>query len=316
MSLVKVLLFTLIFALTSEVGLAQPSAVEIMEVTGGLDMSVNGLKTSITTDAAGIIATTADTNVEASGGSGTGAKFSVAGHGSTTTGVNTITCTSAGSGYKAGDVLTLTRAASTAAGKFVANAAGNIQITLSAADINGYVKVTPSSGGFYRNVDGGLFNSNGNFASAKKTGYYVALGKATQFIALKVDYGSGETVMPQIGGVTDTGLSDNGLSTKLLPVKDGLNVLELVSSAHGTYVMNLIKPDDKIKKMKTTDRSIEIAYNLAAVGEFTCAAFKGDVSDPSTRAGVKGGDSVNTYKVMQEEIFNSVQMTLNGLIPN
>jgi hypothetical protein len=108
-------------------------------------------------------------------------------------------------------------------------------------------------------------------------------------------------------------------------------MLKLFSSDDGTYNILLIKPDDEIKVIQIMDRSIEIAYNPAAVGEFTCAAFtdsaawSGGISDITSHAVLKSNptssgslvtDSVNTYNIMQEEIFNSLQLTLNGLDPD
>jgi hypothetical protein len=289
---------------------------------GGLSGTQDAMKTSITQNNEGILGSTEQPGITASGGSGSGAVFTLNGLASGTSGATVITCTFAGTGYRVGDALTLTKGSST--GQFTSNTVENIIITLVAGDINGYVKVTPSLK-FYRNSVGGLFGTNGNFDPAELLGYYVALSKATKFISVKIDFG-GETMVPSIKDVSDTALVDTVLSA-LLPVEDGLNILKLASSADGTYEMNLIKPDDEIKVTRAGKRSIEIAYNPVSVGELTCAAFESltgaDVTDPTTLVAIKNdattgivAKSRRTLNVPQKNIFHSVQMTLNGLTPS
>jgi hypothetical protein len=276
---------------------------------GGLKCGSDELKLSITgnpTDATdGTLTGLATTS---SAGGGAGAILTIVISSSTVSGV---TVTTAGKGYKAGDTLTV-------ANSLIAGTSTDLTFKLLAADIDGYVKVTPSAG-FYRNSVGGAFNGDGDFDKAILKGYYVALGKATNFISVKINYGT-ETMVPSVNGVSDTVLGDEALSA-LLPVEDGLNVLTLASSKDGTFVMNLIKPDDEIKVIQRSKRSMEIAYNPAAVGEFTCSAFTDASGLPTTRGNVKTGSgviakSVRTHNILPENIFNSIQVTLNGLTPS
>jgi len=104
---------------------------------------------------------------------------------------------------------------------------------------------------------------------------------------------------------------------------------KLVSSADGTYELNLMKPDDEVKHLvgASSKRSIAIAYNPAAVGEFTCSAFKDSTSGndiPENRAEVTASStdtniiakSVRTHNIVPEDMFSSLQMSLNGLEPD
>jgi hypothetical protein len=301
---------------------------------GGLGGTLDLLLGSVTTQPNGKLIDDDTTNTEVTSTcanavdacTGSGAEFTVRGNGNSgAAGLKAtggIICTKAGSGYKAGDVLTLAYAADTTAGKFETtdDVSGDIVITLSASDINGYVKRTPSDG-FYLNSDGELFGvaNDGNFIKTALTGYYLALGKATNFIALKIGIDSG-TVVPSINGVSGTSLADDVLST-LIPVQGGMNMLKIVSSVDGTFEMNLIKPDNEIKVIQRSKRSMEIAYNPAEVGEFTCSAFTDTAGPPTSRANVETlsgviAKSVRTHNILPENRFNSIQMTLNGLTPS
>lgn len=102
---------------------------------------------------------------------------------------------------------------------------------------------------------------------------------------------------------------------------DGMNVLDVVTSTDGTFELKLIKPDDEVKHLEgaSSKRSIAIAYNPAAVGEFTCSAFTDAASAPTTRALVKSNGlakSVRTHNIVPEDMFSSLQMSLNGLEPD
>jgi hypothetical protein len=111
------------------------------------------------------------------------------------------------------------------------------------------------------------------------------------------------------------------LFSTLIPVQGGMNMLKIVSSVDGTFEMNLIKPDNEIKVIQRSKRSMEIAYNPAEVGEFTCSAFTDDAGPPASRANVETlsgviAKSVRTHNILPENRFNSIQMTLNGLTPS
>merc|ERR1719163_1868911 len=100
-----------------------------------------------------------------------------------------------------------------------------------------------------------------------------------------------------------------------------MNVLDVVTSTDGTFELKLIKPDDEVKHLEgaSSKRSIAIAYNPAAVGEFTCSAFTDAASAPTTRALVKSNGlakSVRTHNIVPEDMFSSLQMSLNGLEPD
>merc|ERR1712167_270069 len=75
------------------------------------------------------------------------------------------------------------------------------------------------------------------------------------------------------------------------------------------------------KAIKMSKRSVEVSYNPGAAGEFTCSAFADRSGLPTTRANVKTGTgsvakSVRTHNILPENRYNSVQMTLNGLVPS
>merc|ERR1711981_1345742 len=128
---------------------------------------------------------------------------------------------------------------------------------------------------------------------------------------------------------TDAAMADDvGSGTFFVP-EDGLNVFK-VASNDGTYEFYLMKPDDEVKHLAaaSSKRSIAIAYNPAAIGEFTCSAFKDSTSAtaadiPENRAEVTASStdsniiakSVRTHNIVPEDMFSSLQMSLNGLEP-
>jgi len=195
--------------------------------------------------------------------------------------------------------------------------------TLTAADIEGYVKSTPTAG--YRTSEGALLS----FAGNTLTGYYVALKKTTTHVQVVPTFSTAGALTASLGATTDTTLVTTVPSSTFFPTGDGLNILKLVSSADGTYELNLMKPDDEVKHLvgASSKRSIAIAYNPAAVGEFTCSAFKDSTSGndiPENRAEVTASStdtniiakSVRTHNIVPEDMFSSLQMSLNGLEPD
>eukprot|EP00944_MAST-04C_sp_MAST-4C-sp1_P011056 g11056.t1 len=279
---------------------------------GSLKSSIDALKTSITQNSGGNEGTTETKNLGTTNTrSGTGAIIAITGEANGgTTGATTLRVTTCGSGYRPGDVVSIAASG--------LNGTNDIKITLVPDDIEGYVKTISSTGG-YRTSEGALFGSNGNFVGNTLTGYYAALHKTTNHIQVKATFSTVGSLGGTLGITSETSFTTTVPSATFFPVSDGINYLKLISSKDGTYVISLIKPDDEIKAMEKSDRSIGIAYNPAAVGEFTCAAHADGATAPTTRALVKSGgvaDSVNTYKIMQAEIYNSIQLVLNGLTPD
>ena len=127
------------------------------------------------------------------------------------------------------------------------------------------------------------------------------------------------SMTPSLSSESDSALTSTKVS-RVFSVNAGLNLLLLTSST-STYEVNLVKPGEEVKAIMKSKRSIEIAYTPAAVGEITCSAFDSSSSgisnreDVKTASGVVAG-SVRTVNVLQQNIFSSVQMTLNGLIPD
>lgn len=247
-----------------------------------------------------------------SNGAGVGAIVTVVLDGSK---VPTVTVVSAGRGYKVGETLTIAKA------DIDNDANADMVITLAAADVNSGDRRYPKA------HTTPFLSSTGadmawDHAGPTLTGYYIPLSKSTTYISIVATFSSG-TVIPQIGSDSDQTLTTLKASV-LLSVKDGFNVLKLVSSEDGTYEMYLVKPESQIKEITTSKRSITIAYTPAAVGEFTCSAFDGSHStpftDPTDRTEVKTlsgviTKSTRTNNILVQNMFKSVQMTLNGLTP-
>lgn len=126
----KIILLTIIFAISYDVAWAQTTAVEIREHTGALSLCPNALLGSITTDSNGLLATAAQTGKTqhtTSGTSGSGAVFTFAGDGSASA-VTVLHVTTPGSGYKTGDTITFANAG-------ITGTSIDIVITLQSDDI-------------------------------------------------------------------------------------------------------------------------------------------------------------------------------------
>ena len=233
------------------------------------------------------------------GGSGTGLTLDFT---FDATDVTSVTVNNPGIGYKVGDAIIVDQ-----------------QVIIAGAD-DADLTITLTSAHFI----GGYLDVNGaekQFVGNTKSGYHVSLQKTTSFVRVRASYTTAGSLTPTLGTATDATLVDDTISGTAFPVYGGLNILKLVSSADGTYELNLIRPDDDIKHIQGSKRSLEIAYNPGVVGEFTCAAFTNGATPPTSRGNVKTGTgviakSVRTHNILQENIFNSLQMALNGLSPS
>merc|ERR1711916_162734 len=105
--------------------------------------------------------------------------------------------------------------------------------TLTAADIEGYVKSTPTAG--YRTSEGAV----SSFAGNTLTGYYVALKKTTTHVKVTATYSTAGTLTASLGATTDTTLVTAKSSQTYFVTQDGLNIFNLVSSVDGTYEFKL-----------------------------------------------------------------------------
>jgi len=279
---------------------------------GSLKSITDALLTSIDTNSGGAETTTETKNLATTNTrTGAGAVIAITGTASNN-GATTIRVTTCGSGYKPGDVLTIS------ADDLVGSA---ITINIVADDIEGYVKSTPTTG--YRTSEGAALSFG---AGGALTGYYVALKKTTTHVQVVPKFSTAGALTATLGATTDTTLAAPVStvavpSSTFFPTGDGLNIMKLVSSVDGTYELNLMKPDDEVKHLvgASSKRSIAIAYNPASVGEFICSAFANDATPPTTRENVKSNGvakSVRTHNIVPENMFSSLQMSLNGLEPN
>jgi hypothetical protein len=255
-------------------------------------------------------------------GTGSGAKIEIkiGTNGDAVGAWTSVTVVEPGTGYSIGDVLKVLATAdelddSGSNGLVDAITLFNA-LTGANLDADGAVRIHP---------DGTTVTSNGAtkaFTTSTFSGYFLPLQKSTNSISVRATFTG--PVTPSIGSVSDTTLVTLKVS-KLLPLTDGANTLK-IASTEGTYEILLVKPDDNIKAVQVSKRSIGIAYNPAAVGEFTCAAFVNGVTGgdiPETRAEVTASStdsniiakSVRTHNIVPEDIFKTVQMTLNGLTP-
>ena len=242
--------------------------------------------------------TSAVTNaVVVTNGAGHGITLSLTWESNAVTGINVTSCTR---GFHVGDIINITHT----------NLGNNaIEITLERDD---FVSVPKKSTSFYNDL-----GSTNSFSGSTYSGYYLPLRKSTRLVSIVSTYTGSLT--PILGSESDSALTSTKAS-RAFSVKDGLNLLMLKSSTT-TYEVNLVKPDEEVKAIMKSKRSIEIAYTPAAAGEFTCSAFASSSSGITNREHVKTAngvvsDSVRTVNVIQRNIFSSVQMTLNGLIPD
>lgn len=321
MSTINFILFTVILACSSTIvlGAADVSDLTITEFNGGLSTITDSLLGSLTNVALGGDCGTGEVTglaLVSTSGSGSGIKVKIT---PASANVGSVTVTDPGSGYQIGDILTLSASGDTVGtNKLHANQNVNLVFTLTPDAFIGVTKETKKAG--FRDWMGTLKTFTGYEApsTGALTGYYLPLLKTTRLVQVTSTFASAGTLVPQLGTTSDSTLATTVPSTILFSVADGLSVLKLVS-ADGTYEINLVKPDDEIKMVQSMKRSIEIAYTPAAVGEFSCSAFTDAAGAPSSRADVKTNGvtkSVRTNNIVQENIFNSVQMTLNGLTPN